>query len=105
MASALGVSTGSEWHRTATSVVCSWYQRSAEQGHVLSMFNLGTCYRTGEGVGKDLTIAYKCAAQCIRFDRSLECHVAPWLGLPLARHTREQISMNADGTRWLPRLV
>ena len=77
MASALGIGTGSEWHMTATSVLCSWYQRSAEQGHVLSMFNLGTCYRTGEGVGKDLTIAYKCAAQCIRFDRSLECHMAP----------------------------
>jgi len=31
----------------------SWYRRAAEAGHAAAQFNLGVCYRNGEGVAKD----------------------------------------------------
>ena len=31
----------------------SWYAKAAEQGHAKSQYELGKCYKNGEGVAKD----------------------------------------------------
>ena len=34
-----------------------WFRKAAEQGHADAQFCLGECYRTGDGVAKDLAEA------------------------------------------------
>jgi hypothetical protein len=35
-----------------------WYRRAAEQGYASAQFNLGVMYAAGQGVRKDLVMAY-----------------------------------------------
>jgi TPR repeat protein len=36
-----------------------WYRKAAEQGEAQSLYNLGLCYETAKGVGKDKAEAVK----------------------------------------------
>ena len=37
-----------------------WYQKSADKGHVESLYHLGNCYYYGYGISKDYAKAVNC---------------------------------------------
>lgn len=54
------MATNNSLHRLKSTSVVSRYKRAIDVGHdSYAMFNLGTCYETGEGVGKDMRMAFK----------------------------------------------
>jgi hypothetical protein len=43
-----------------------WYEKSAKQGHAKAQFQLGQCYKDGEGVAKDRKKAFELFMQAAK---------------------------------------